>query len=65
MENSYMVDKTFSEIAVGSQFTVNGIEYVKTDTVRVSCCQSINAHVLNDQNARVFFQDSTTVSVNA
>lgn len=60
-----MTEKTFAEIAVGSQFFVNGIEYVKTETVRVSCCQSINAHVVNDNNARVYFQDSTTVSVNA
>ncbi len=60
-----MVEKTFAEIAVGSQFVVNGLEYVKTETVRVSCCQSINAHVVNEPNARVFFQDSTTVSVNA
>lgn len=60
-----MLEKVFSDIPVGSQFTVNGIEYIKTDTVRVSCCQSINAHVVNDPNARVYFQDSTTVTVNA
>jgi len=60
-----MIEKTFAEIPVGSNFFVNEIEYVKLDTVRVSCCQSINAHVVNEQNARVYFQDSTTVSINA
>lgn len=60
-----MTEKTFADVAVGSQFFVNGIEYIKIDTVRVSCCQSINAHVVNEPNARIYFQDSTTVSVNA
>jgi hypothetical protein len=60
-----MVDKTFAEIPLGSRFTVNGLDYVKTETVKVSCCQSINAHLADNTSARVFFQDSVMVTVNA
>lgn len=60
-----MVEKAFAEVAVGSKFTVNGLEYVKMDTVRISCCQSINAHLVDNPNGKVFFQDNVVVSVNA
>jgi hypothetical protein len=33
----------FSEVAVGQQFKANGTTYTKTDTVKVSCCRSVNA----------------------
>jgi hypothetical protein len=59
------MNKNFSEVAVGANFFADGIEYTKTDTVRISCCQSINAHIKGDPNNRKFFQDSTTVTVNA
>lgn len=60
-----MVEKIFAEVPVGTKFMVNGLEYVKMDTVRISCCQSINAHLSDNTNARVFFQDSVVVTVNA
>ena len=59
------MDKNFSDIPVGARFTLNGFEYIKTETVRVSCCQSINAQAANDTNNRIFVQDSTVVTVNA
>lgn len=60
-----MIEKAFSEVGVGTKFSVNGLEYIKVDTVRVSCCQSINAHLADNPSARVFFQDSVVVTVNA
>lgn len=60
-----MVEKIFAEVPLGSKFTVNGLEYVKTETVKVSCCQSINAHLADNTSARVFFQDNVVVTVNA
>lgn len=60
-----MVDKIFAEVPVGSKFTVNGLEYTKTATVKVSCCQSINAHLADNATARVFFQDNVVVQVSA
>jgi hypothetical protein len=33
----------FSEVTVGQKFTMNNIEYTKTESVKVSCCKSVNA----------------------
>lgn len=57
--------KTFAELAVGSRFFVDNIEYVKIDTVRISCCQSINAQEANNPGSRKFFTDESAVTVNA
>jgi hypothetical protein len=58
------MEKTFGELVTGDKFTVNGAEYTKVDTVKVSCCQSINAHLSDNVNARVFFTDNLMVVVN-
>lgn len=60
-----MTDKKFSELAVNDRFFVNGIEYVKTETVRISCCQSINAMVVDNASAKSFFAEDAVVQVNA
>ena len=60
-----MSEKKFSELNVNDRFFVNGTEYVKTETVRVSCCKSINAHEASNTAVKSFFQDDSTVSVNA
>jgi len=60
-----MVEKTFAEVRVGDKFNLNGTEYVKIENVRVSCCQSINAYLVDNNTARIFVQDNTVVSVNA
>jgi hypothetical protein len=57
------MEKKFEEIAVGTKFRINGMEYVKTEEVRVSCCRSINCHVAADVNQKVFFPGSTAVVV--
>jgi hypothetical protein len=58
------MEKTFGELAVGDKFSVNGSEYIKTNAVKISCCQSINAHLSDNINARVFFTDNLVVVVN-
>jgi hypothetical protein len=57
--------KTFAELQVGSRFLVDNIEYIKIDTVRISCCQSINAQEVNNPGSKKFFNDESAVSVNA
>ena len=44
--------KNFNEVGLGSKFTVNGVEYIKINEIKVSCCRSINAQVSNDPNNR-------------
>jgi hypothetical protein len=64
MESDVM-DKPFSEIAVGSNFKYNGVDYRKIDKIRVSCCQSVNAVAIANSANRIFIPDNTTVVVNA
>ena len=50
----------FSELAVGDKFIANGTEYVKTDTVKVSCCKSVNAKQTSN-NATLMINADTEV----
>jgi hypothetical protein len=53
---------TFGSLAVNSIFTYNGVNHVKTETVRVSCCKTVNA--VNNQNSeRVYIPDDASVQV--
>jgi hypothetical protein len=58
------MNKKFSELAVGERFTLNGMEYIKTQEVKVSCCRSINAQAVNDVNNKTFVGTNTVVVVN-
>lgn len=58
------MEKKLEEVAVGTQFTVNNLEYIKTEEVRVSCCRSINCQLVSDNNQKAFFPGSTVVIVN-
>jgi hypothetical protein len=58
------MEKTFAELVVGDKFTVNNIEYIKTEEVRVSCCKTINAYVSSDANQKAHFPGNTTVVIN-
>lgn len=40
----------FSEVAVGQKFLSNGIEYTKIEPQKVSCCKTLNAINLSDNN---------------
>jgi len=55
------MSKPFSEVAVGSVFTYNGIQYTKTADERVSCCKIINAVDVNNPKNRIFFQPQSQV----
>lgn len=57
--------KKFAELAVGSRFFVDNVEYIKIEAVRISCCQSINAQEANNANSRKFFADDSAVRVDA
>lgn len=59
------MNKTFGELARGTRFTLNGTEYVKTEEVKVSCCRTVNAHLVSDSNNRTYVQPTTVVVVNA
>lgn len=59
------MQKKFSELKVGDKFVLNGIEYQKIDTVRISCCSAINAHATSNVNDRKLISDETVVVVNA
>lgn len=58
------MEQKLENVAVGTKFTVNNVEYVKTEEVRVSCCRSINCQVASDANQKAFFPGSTVVVVN-
>jgi hypothetical protein len=58
------MEKRFEELALGDKFTVNSVEYVKTEEVRVSCCRSINCETSADNSQKAFFPGSTVVVVN-
>ena len=58
------MEKKFEELALGDKFTVNNVEYVKTEEVRVSCCRSINCHASTDNTQKAFFPGPTVVVVN-
>jgi len=57
--------KTFAELPVGARFSVDNIEYIKTETIRVSCCQSINAEQVANASVKNFFADDKAVNINA
>jgi hypothetical protein len=59
------MNKTFGELAIGDRFTFNGKEYSKTQEIRISCCQRINAQSTTNSNERIKLETSTTVTVNA
>jgi hypothetical protein len=52
----------FSDIQVGQKFTTNGIEYTKIEPQKVSCCKTLNAINLSDNN-KVMIKPDTDVEV--
>lgn len=57
------MQKPFSDVAVGETFELNGLRYVKTQEVRISCCKSVNCHNAADGNQKTFFPANTLVTV--
>lgn len=58
-----MAIKKFSELPVGTKFTLNGIEYVKTVEERISCCQFNNARQTTNSSAKIGVTPVTDVEV--
>lgn len=52
----------FSELNVGDKFTTNGIEYTKIEAQKVSCCKTLNAINLSDNN-KVMIKPDAEVEV--
>ncbi len=59
------MEKAFKDLNVGDIFTINNANYVKVAEVKVSCCRSVNAHVVGSPAQRTFFPPGTPVQVNA
>lgn len=45
--------KQFKDLAVNTEFTLNGVDYKKIDEVKVSCCRSINACRIDDPKSKI------------
>ena len=52
----------FSELQVGQKFTTNGLEYTKIEPQKVSCCKTLNAINLSD-NQKVMIKPDTVVEL--
>lgn len=57
------MQKEFKDLTVGQQFSYNNKTYVKVNAVKVSCCRSINCHVVGNPKDRVFLQPAQKVEV--
>lgn len=53
---------TFANIANDTIFIYNGLEYQKTQEVRVSCCRKLNAMVVSS-GEKVFVPDNALVTI--
>lgn len=58
------MEKTFAQVQFGEKFSVNGLEYAKIESVKVSCCQSVNAVATGNTSNRTFFAEDKVVIVN-
>jgi hypothetical protein len=57
------MQKQFKDLAIGEKFVVNGVEYIKTQTVKVSCCKSINSYESANASKKHNFDPNTMVTV--
>lgn len=58
------MEKPFNELIVGTKFTINNVEYVKTEEIRVSCCRSVNCQMVSDAAQKTFLPPEAVVTVN-
>ena len=59
-----MSTKQFKDVMIDEEFTLNGLQYKKINEVRVSCCRSINACLVNDANSKIQVKPLDEVTVN-
>lgn len=53
---------TFAELSVGQKFKLNNIVYTKTEPKKVSCCKTLNAVNL-DNNQKVMIKPNDVVEL--
>jgi len=58
------MEKAFRDVAVGEKFVFSQTEYVKMDTVQISCCSSVNCYVSGDPSNINFISGDSTVITN-
>lgn len=54
----------FHELAVGSSFVYEGQNYTKIETIRLSCCSSVNAAKKDNPDDKRFIVPVAQVEVN-
>lgn len=57
------MQKDFSELQNGQQFKYNNKNYVKIQTVKITCCKSVNSQAVDNPKDRLFLQPNTKVEV--
>ena len=57
------MQKEFKDVNVNQNFTYQGKSYIKINPVKVSCCRSINCHVVHNPKDRLMLQPNTKVEV--
>ena len=58
------MEKLFSDLKPGDAFTLNNVSYTKIPEVKISCCKSVNAQVVDNVNNKTYFPNNTVVTVN-
>lgn len=54
--------KKFDSLGIGDKFKIDNIEYEKIQSVKISCCQSVNAKKL-ENNTTIFIVPNSDVEV--
>lgn len=54
----------FDEMADGSLFMVNEIQFRKIALVKISCCKSVNAEATSDTKNRIYINPNSEIEVN-
>lgn len=54
----------FHEVAVGTEFTLNGVKYVRIPDERISCCQVMNAAESANRTVKTQIVPITQVEIN-
>lgn len=57
-------NKQFKDVAVNEEFMLNGVQYKKIEEVKVSCCRSINACMVDDVNKKIQVKPLDEVTIN-
>ena len=59
-----MALKKMKDVVIGERFTLGGVDYIKIQEYRVSCCKVINCEVVGDPSKKNFFSSEMDVEIN-